>query len=78
MQRFPQFAQQACVLDGDNGLGREVLHKVDLLVGERPHLLAIHGNRANEFALLEHWHRHKGPRAREFDERNYAGVLLNE
>ena len=36
-----QFVEQPRVLDGDDGLGGEVLHQLDLLVGERPHLLAI-------------------------------------
>ena len=33
-----QFVEQPRVLDGDDGLGGEVLHQLDLLVGERPHL----------------------------------------
>ena len=36
-----QLVEQPRVLDGDDGLGGEVLHQLDLLVGERPHLLAI-------------------------------------
>ena len=35
-----QLVEQPRVLDGDDGLGGEVLHQLDLLVGERPHLLA--------------------------------------
>ena len=34
-----QLAEQPRVLDGDDGLRGEVLHQLDLLVGERPHLL---------------------------------------
>ena len=48
LQRFgeiisalPQFVQQPCVLDGDDGLGGEVLNQCDLLVGERPNFLPI-------------------------------------
>ena len=33
--------EQPRVLDGDDGLGGEVLNQLDLLVGERPHLLAV-------------------------------------
>ena len=30
-----QFVEQSRVLNGDDGLGGEVLHQLDLLVGER-------------------------------------------
>ena len=36
-----QFLEQPRVLDGDDGLLGEVLDQRDLLVGERPHLLAV-------------------------------------
>ena len=35
-----QFIEQARILDGDDGLGGEVLHQRDLLVRERAHILA--------------------------------------
>ena len=38
-------------------------------------LLAIQGNRANEFALLEHWDGCKCSRASDFDEGNDAVVF---
>ena len=57
LQRFAQLVEQARVLDGDDGLGGEVLDQLDLLVGERAHLLAIDGEDANQFVLLEHRHR---------------------
>ena len=38
-----QLVEQPRVLDGDDGLGGEVLYQLDLLVGERPHLLAVDG-----------------------------------
>ena len=34
-----QLVEQPRVLDGDDGLGGEVLHQLDLLVGEGPDLL---------------------------------------
>ena len=34
-----QLVEQPRVLDGDHRLGGEVLHQLDLLVGEWPHLL---------------------------------------
>ena len=47
LQRFAQFAEQPRVLDGDDGLGGEILHQRDLLVGEWTNLLAENGNGAD-------------------------------
>ena len=55
-----QFAEQPRVLDGDDGLRGEVLHQLDLFVGERPHLLAIDADRADEFVILQHRHDDEG------------------
>ena len=63
---LPQFVEQPRVLDGDHGLGGEVLHQRDLLVGERPHLLAINDDDANGLVVLEHRHGEKGPCASGF------------
>ena len=41
LQRFAQLVEQAGVLDGDDGLVGEVLQQRNLLVGERPHFLAV-------------------------------------
>ena len=41
LQRLAQLVEQPRVLDGDDGLGGEVRDQLDLLVGERPHLLAV-------------------------------------
>src|SRR5262245_1442973 len=57
LQRFPQLVEQASVFDRDDALRSEVCKQLDLLVGERPHLLAIDGNRADNLALLEHRYR---------------------
>ena len=43
-----QLVEQPRVLDGDDGLRGEVLHQLDLLVGERPHLLAIDDDSADQ------------------------------
>ena len=51
-----QFVEQPRVLDGDDGLGGEVLHQLDLLVGERPHLLAVDDDGADQLVVLEHRH----------------------
>ena len=38
--RFAQLIQQPRILDGDDGLGGEILHQGDLFVGEWTNLLA--------------------------------------
>ena len=47
-----QFIEQPRVLDGDDGLGGEILHKRDLLVGEGPNLLAKDDDCANGSSSL--------------------------
>ena len=49
-----QLAEQPRVLDGDDGLGGEVLQQFDLLAGERPHLLPVDAEHADQLAILEH------------------------
>ena len=44
LQQLAQFVEQPRILDGDDGLRGEILHQFDLLVGERAHLLTVHGN----------------------------------
>ena len=48
----PQLVEQPRVLDGDDGLAGEARQQLDLLVGERPHLLAIDGDRADQLVSL--------------------------
>ena len=67
-RRFAQLVEQPRVLDGDDGLGGEIRDQLDLLVGERPHLLAVDGDRADQLVVLEHRHGENGARAGEFDE----------
>ena len=62
-----QFVEQPRVLDGDHGLGGEVLHQLDLLVGERPDLLAVDDDGADQLVVLEHRHDEQRPRAAELD-----------
>ena len=57
MKRFAQLVEQPRVLDGDDGLRGEVVQQLDLFVGEGSHLLAIDGDRADQFVILEHRHR---------------------
>ena len=51
-----QLAEQPRVLDGDDGLRGEVLHQIDLLVGEGTHLLAVDEDRADQLVLFQHRH----------------------
>ena len=51
-----QFIEQPRVLDGDDGLGGEILHKLDLLVGEGPNLLTVDADDADQYIVLEHRH----------------------
>ena len=70
---FAQLVEQARVLDGDDGLGGEVLDQLDLLVGERPHLLAVDGDGADQLVLLEHRHDEQRARARGDRQRDERG-----
>src|SRR5208282_722158 len=69
-----QFGEQARVLDGDDGLGSEVRDQLDLLVGERPHLLAVNVDRSNQLVILEHRHTKKRASAGGFDKRNHGWI----
>ena len=62
-----EFLEQPRVLDGDDGLRSEVCEQFNLFVGEGTDLLAINGDRANQFVLLEHWYGKNGPGAGDFD-----------
>src|SRR6478672_9077376 len=65
LEGFAQFVEQTRILDGDDGLAREALDQLDLLVGEGSNLLTIDGNCANQLVLLEHRHDDKGAGAAE-------------
>ena len=47
-----QLVQQPRVLDGDDGLSGEIFDQVDLLIRERPHLLAIDADDADQVPHL--------------------------
>src|SRR5262249_44199383 len=68
LQRFAQLVEQSRVLDGDDGLGGEVLYQRDLFVGERPDFLTVDADRTDERALLEHRHQQECPRAGHLDQ----------
>src|SRR5215469_16484317 len=46
-----QFVEQPRVLDGDDRLGGEVLDQRDLLVGKRPHFLAVDADGPDQLIL---------------------------
>ena len=75
LQRFAQLVEQAGVLDGDDGLGGEVRHQLDLLVGERPDLLAVDGDGTDQLVLLEHRNDKYGAIHRRAGERRPLGSL---
>src|SRR5262245_52832750 len=47
LKRLAQLVEQARVLDGDDGLRREVLDQLDLLVGKRPDFRAVDYDRSD-------------------------------
>ena len=71
VRALAQLVEQAGVLDGDDGLRGEILDQLDLLVGERAHLLAINGDPADQLVLLEHGHGEHGASAGHFNERHH-------
>src|SRR5262249_49705574 len=54
-----QLVDQPRVLDRDDGLARETGEQRDLLVGERPHLLTVDADGADQYPFPEHRHREK-------------------
>ena len=70
---FAQLVEQPRVLDGDDGLAGKVRYQLDLLVGERPHLLAVDADRADQLVVLEHRHDEHRPSAGHVGERPYDG-----
>ncbi len=77
VRALPQLAQQARILDRDDGLGGEVRDQLDLLVGEWPHLLPVDGNAADQLVLLEHRHVEIRPGARKPGE-DRGSVLVRQ
>ena len=56
LQRLARLGDQPRVLHRDHRLRREILQQRDLLVGERPHLLAIDGDSAEQRIVLAQRH----------------------
>ncbi len=72
-----QLVEQPRILDGDDGLGGEVLDQFDLFAGERPDLLAKDGDGADQFTILEHRYKKVGSRAGGLHQGHEAGVPLD-
>src|SRR5262249_24755996 len=77
LQRFAQLVQQPRVLDGDDGLGGEIRHQLDLFVGEKPYLVAIDGNGTNQLVFFQHWNHQKGPCTAVVREVNYRSKAFD-
>src|SRR5262249_16795189 len=60
LQAFAQLIEQPRILDGNDGLGGEVLHQLNLLIGEWPYLLSVDNDDADQFGFLEHRYAKKG------------------
>src|SRR5262245_37909894 len=60
-----QLVEQARILDGDDGLRSEVLHQLDLLVGERSNVLVEYPDPTHQPLVLDHRHDQQGADAAE-------------
>src|SRR5262245_33986419 len=76
LQRLSQLVEQTRVLDCNHRLRGEVLHQFNLLVGERPHLLPVDGDRAEQHILLEHRYREVGEDAADIDAGHHPWIAL--
>ena len=72
-----QLVEQPRVLDGDDGLVGEVREQLDLLIGERAHLLTVNADRADQLFFLEHRHDKKGAGARDIGNGNGRRIALH-
>ena len=68
-----QLAQEAGVLDGDHGLGGELLQQVDLLFGKRPPHLPEDHHIADDALIPDQRHGKQAARAADIDERATIG-----
>ena len=72
-EQLAQLSEQSRILDGDHGLSGKILHQLDLLVSERPNLLPIDADGADQHIVLQHWHVDGGSRAAELDRHAEGG-----
>ena len=77
LQRLAELSEQAGVLDSDNGLAGEVLDQLDLLVGERAHLLAVNSDCTDDLVILEHGNCEETARPGSFDEVDHSRIAVD-
>src|SRR5262245_12663267 len=77
LQQLAQLVEQPGVLDGDDGLLGKIANKLNMLVVERPHFLAIDGDRADELVLLEHRYVDHGSSAGQVGEPHQRRLALD-
>src|SRR6202047_767213 len=77
LQRLAQFAEQARILDGNDGLRGKVLQECDLPVGERLNLLAEDCYGPDQLIIFEHRDRQHRPIAGEVDSRANKGMAFD-
>ncbi len=66
---------QPRVLHRDDRLRREILQQRDLLLGERPHFLAVYVDRSEQGAVVAQRHRQYRPHASNLDHRSAPRVI---
>src|SRR5262245_40492860 len=76
LQGLARLGDQPRVLYCNDCLRGEVLQQRDLLVGERPHLLAVRGDDTQQFAILAQSDHDVAARAAEVDYGTKARVAL--
>src|SRR6516164_9794559 len=76
LRSLAQFVQKPGVLDRDYSLGSKIRDQLNLLVSKWAYLLAIDTDRANQFALLKHWHIEKTSHATEISCRDAKGFAV--
>ena len=71
-----EFVKQPRVLDGDDGLGGEILYQCNLLIGEWADFRAKKDKCTDKIIVLEHRYAEKSSAATGFDESYECGDCL--
>src|SRR5215510_2764788 len=77
LQRLAQLVEQPSVLDGDDGLSGEILHQLDLPIGERADGLPVNADSADQLIVFEHRYADHRPIAGEFGGGNDRWITLD-
>ena len=70
-----QFIEKAGILDGDHGLGGEVLNQLDMLVGKGTNFLAVDLDDADQILFLQHRNRKLTTHAGELNDRRLHRIV---